>query len=262
MISYVRSKCPLVHSITNYVTVNDVANAILAIGASPIMSDEIKDVEDIVSISNALNINIGTLNERTVESMVKAGRKANELGIPVILDPVGAGASSFRNETVDRLLKEVKFTVIRSNLSEMCYIDSGLKGTKGVDSNLDENDISPEVVAKRVSEALGGVSAITGKVDVVAYKGKVAKIRSGVSEMKRITGTGCMLSGIIASFVASIDDPFLATANALASMGAAGCLAYERVKELGTGSLRVAIIDELSKMSDDTIKERGEIEIC
>lgn len=261
MISIVRSRCPLVHCITNYVTVNDTANAILAVGASPIMSDDINDVEDIVSISQALVINIGTLNERTVRSMVQAGMKANELGIPVVLDPVGAGASSYRNRTVDELLSKVSFTVIRGNLSEMAYINGSASRTKGVDSSMSEADADPVAVASAVSCKTGAVAAITGRVDTVAKDGRIARIYSGHPEMGRITGTGCMLSGIIGAFVGTGEDPFLMTANAIAAMGAAGIDAYEKAGHLGTGSFRVAIIDALSLMSDAMIKEKGQLEL-
>ena len=257
----VRAECPLVHCITNYVTVNDVANAILAVGASPIMSDEARDVEDIVSISQALVINIGTLNERTVESMLIAGRKANSLGVPVILDPVGAGASRYRCEVTDRLLREVRFTVIRGNLSEMAYIDGRVSGTKGVDSSMTEKDADPAAIAASVSERTGAVAAITGRVDAVARDGRIARISSGCAEMGRITGTGCMLSGIIGGFVGTGEDPFMATSEAIAAMGAAGLIAYEKAGNVGTGSFRVALIDALSMMDDETIRERGKLEI-
>ena len=261
MIATVRERCPLVHAITNYVTVNDVANSILAIGASPIMSDDISDVEDIVSISQALVINIGTLNERTVRSMIAAGRKANELSIPVVLDPVGAGASGFRNSTVDRLLDSIGFTVIRGNLSEMAYIDGQVSGTKGVDSSMTEKDADPVAIATSVADRTGAVAAITGRVDTVVKDGRVARISSGCAAMGRITGTGCMLSGIIGGFVGTGEDPFMATAEAIASMGAAGLIAYEKTRNVGTGSFRVALIDALSMMDDETIKEMGKLEI-
>lgn len=261
MIAVVRERCPLVHAITNYVTVNDVANSILAIGASPIMSDDISDVEDIVSISQALVINIGTLNERTIRSMIAAGRKANELSIPVVLDPVGAGASGFRNSTTDKLLDAIAFTVIRGNLSEMAYIDGRVSGTKGVDSSMTEKDADPAAIAASVSERTGAVAAITGRVDTVARDGRIARISSGCAEMGRITGTGCMLSGIIGGFVGTGEDPFMATSEAIAAMGAAGLIAYEKAGNVGTGSFRVALIDALSMMDDETIRERGKLEI-
>ena len=132
----VRAKSPLVHNITNYVTVNDCANMVLACGASPIMADDAAEVEDITTICGGLNINIGTLNSRTIESMLKAGKKANALGHPVVLDPVGAGASALRTGTAYRLLDEVRFTVIRGNISEVKTLASGAGTTKGVDADV------------------------------------------------------------------------------------------------------------------------------
>ena len=137
-IQKVRLNAPLIHHITNYVTVNDCANITLAIGASPIMADDAQEVLEITTMSNALVLNIGTLNERTIVSMLLAGKKANELGIPIILDPVGAGASRFRNETVKKLLNDIHFSVIRGNISEMCFL-AGLKSsTKSVDASLED----------------------------------------------------------------------------------------------------------------------------
>lgn len=255
----VRAKCPLVHCITNYVTVNDVANAILAVGASPIMSDEARDVEDIVSISQALVINIGTLNERTVESMLIAGRKANSLGVPVILDPVGAGASGYRCEVTDRLLREVRFTVIRGNLSEMSYIAGLGGGTKGVDSSLTEKDRDPAAVAAAVSSSFSAVAAITGRVDTVCYGSRVARISSGCAEMGSITGTGCMLSGVIGAFVGASDDAFRAAAAAIAAMGASGEAAFAAAGARGNGSFHMALIDALSHVDDGFIAEHGKL---
>ena len=255
----VRAECPLVHCITNYVTVNDVANAILAVGASPIMSDEARDVEDIVSISQALVINIGTLNERTVESMLIAGRKANSLGVPVILDPVGAGASRYRCEVTDRLLREVRFTVIRGNLSEMSYIAGLGGGTKGVDSSLTEKDRDPAAVAAAVSSSFSAVAAITGRVDTVCYGSRVARISSGCAEMGSITGTGCMLSGVIGAFVGASDDAFRAAAAAIAAMGASGEAAFAAAGARGNGSFHMALIDALSHVDDGFIAEHGKL---
>lgn len=255
----VRAECPLVHCITNYVTVNDVANAILAVGASPIMSDEARDVEDIVSISQALVINIGTLNERTVESMLLAGRKANSLGVPVILDPVGAGASRYRCEVTDRLLRKVRFTVIRGNLSEMSYIAGLGGGTKGVDSSLTEKDRDPAAVAAAVSSSFSAVAAITGRVDTVCYGSRVARISSGCAEMGSITGTGCMLSGVIGAFVGASDDAFRAAAAAIAAMGASGEAAFAAAGARGNGSFHMALIDALSHVDDGFIAEHGKL---
>lgn len=139
LLNRLKNKKPLIHNITNYVTVNDCANILLAIGASPIMADDLKESADITSIASALVINIGTLNERTIESMIASGKKANELNIPVVLDPVGAGASSFRNETTKRILEEIKISVLRGNMSEIKFIAGLESETKGVDAS--ESDL-------------------------------------------------------------------------------------------------------------------------
>lgn len=168
-----RSRSPLIHNITNYVTVNDCANMVLACGASPIMADDAAEVEEITAICGGLNINIGTLNSRTVTSMLLAGKKANQLGHPVVLDPVGAGASHLRTDTAFRLLREVQFTVIRGNISEIKTLASGAGTTKGVDADVadkvtEENLDSAVAFAKAFAARTGAVVAITGAIDIVA----------------------------------------------------------------------------------------------
>jgi hydroxyethylthiazole kinase len=265
----VKIKKPLVHNITNYVTVNDCANILLANGASPIMADDVKEVEEIVSICNGLVINIGTLNERTIDSMLKAGKKANELNIPVILDPVGAGASSFRTQTVYRLLDEVKFAVIRGNISEIKTVNDGVGSTKGVDA--DEEDVikydniqSAISLAQKLSSKTEAIIAITGETDVVANTKKAYIIKNGHAAMSRVTGTGCMLTAVIGSYcAANVGDYLEATACAIAAMGLAGERAYGKVQkyELGTGSLRTFIIDEISNMSYETLTGGMKVEL-
>lgn len=253
----VREKNPLVHCITNYVTVNDVANAILAVGGSPVMADDISEVAEIASISNAVVINIGTLNERTIISMEQAGVTANEKNIPVILDPVGAGVSSLRNKTVERLLKNVRFTAIRGNLSEMGFCAGKDSAARGVDSN-DENFSAAEV-AKIVAEKYSCVAIITGAVDTITDGKNFAFIKNGVPAMSKITGTGCMLSGILGAYLGACKDKFSAAVSAVASMGIAGEIAFEKYSTYGTGSLHIGIIDALSKMDDEFISARGKI---
>lgn len=257
LINEVRSKVPLVHNITNYVTVNDCANAVLAIGASPIMADDIKEAADIASISNALVINIGTLNQRTVESMLAAGIKANEMGIPVIFDPVGAGASAFRNETVKRILETVKVSIIRANLSEMSYI-AGLKvSTKGVDSSEEDAGNDAVAVAKDVANKYHCVAGITGAVDVISDGQRVAKVSNGVPLLSKVTGTGCMTSALVGSYAGAANgeyDYFHATVAGIASMGIAGEQAAS-VAEKGTGSFHIAIIDSLSKIDEKVMRD-------
>ena len=154
----VRSTCPLIHNITNYVTVNDCANMVLACGASPIMADDAAEVEDITTICGGLNINIGTLNSRTITSMLLAGKKANLLGHPVVLDPVGAGASQLRTDTANRLLREVKFTVIRGNISEVKTLASGAGTTKGVDA-----DVADKVTEENLDSAVAFAKAFAAR---------------------------------------------------------------------------------------------------
>ena len=202
----VRTKSPLIHNITNYVTVNDCANMVLACGASPIMADDAAEVEDITTICGGLNINIGTLNSRTIESMLKAGKKANALGHPVVLDPVGAGASALRTETAYRLLDEVRFTVIRGNISEVKTLASGAGTTKGVDADVadrvtEENLDGAVAFAKAFAAKTGAVVAITGAIDIVADGAKAYCIRNGHPMMSAITGTGCQLSALTAAFI-------------------------------------------------------------
>ncbi|HAZ06360.1 MAG TPA: hydroxyethylthiazole kinase [Acetobacterium sp.] len=261
MLKNVRNQPPLVHSITNYVTVNDCANIVLACGGAPIMADDINEVEEIIAICNALVINIGTLNERTVASMIKAGKKANALGRPVILDPVGAGASTLRTETVFTLLKEVQFSVIRGNVSEIKTIASGSGRTKGVDADISdaitEDNLDGMVAfAKALSQKNGAVIAITGAIDIVADSQKALVIRNGHPMMSRITGTGCMLTTVIGSYCgANPDDLLLATAAAVSCMGLCGELAFARVavEQAGTASFRTYLIDAMSRMDAQTL---------
>jgi len=268
MFENVRSKSPLIHNITNYVTVNDCANIVIACGASPIMADDKEEVADITSICNGLNINIGTLNSRTIESMLIAGKKANELNHPVVLDPVGAGASKLRTETALRLLDEVKFTVIRGNISEIKALASGSSSTKGVDADVTDkvtNENLDDVVAfaKAFSKKTGAVVAITGVIDIVADSGKAYCIRNGHSMMSSVTGTGCQLSAMTAAFVtANQDHPLEAAAAAVAAMGYAGEVAFGRMDKMdGNSSYRNYIIDAIYNMTPEMLEKGAKYEV-
>lgn len=252
----VREKCPLVHNITNYVTVNDVANIELAMGASPIMADDEAEAADIASIAKALVINIGTLNSRTILSMIKAGKAANSKNIPVVFDPVGAGASALRNETTEKLLKEVKFAVIRGNVSEMSYIAGISANTRGVDVSADDLRRDKLSIAKAVAEKYGCTAAITGEVDVITDGKRSVEIHNGVAELSRVTGTGCMTTGLLGGF-AAVCEPFAAAVCAVASMGIAGELSFE--KQSGTGSFHIGLIDAISQMNGEIFTERAKI---
>lgn len=261
IVDNVRNKTPLVHSITNYVTVNDCANILLACGASPIMADDLSEVEEITSICSALVINIGTLNERTISAMLKAGKRANELNHIVVLDPVGAGASHLRTSTTAQLVEELKFTVIRGNISEIKTVAQGSGTTRGVDADVsdkvtDENLDQATGFAKELSAKTGAVIAITGAIDIVADRNKAYIIRNGNALMSKITGTGCMLTTVIAAYCAANPDHVLdAAAAAVSAMGLCGELAYDRMSKNGDGtsSYRNHIIDFMSKMDGELL---------
>lgn len=266
--SNVRSLCPLVHNITNYVTVNDVANAILACGASPIMSDDADDVEDITSICGGLNINIGTLNKNTIPSMFLAGKKANSLGHKVLLDPVGAGASKLRTETALKLMKEVKFDVIRGNISEIKTLALGSGTTKGVDADVQdavsETNLEKSVAfVKNFAKSQNCVVAVTGAIDLVSDVEKCYVIRNGRAEMGKITGTGCQLSGITTAFlVANPNDILEATAASVCLMGLAGEIGWKNMqKGDGNSTYRNRIIDAIYNMNGEQLEKGAKFEI-
>jgi hydroxyethylthiazole kinase len=258
----VRVKKPLIHHITNYVTVNDCANITLAVGASPIMADALEEAADIARISSALVINMGTLNERTIQSMLAAGKAANKSCVPVIFDPVGAGASEFRNKTATRLLNEVKISVLRGNISEVCFLAGIQSDTKGVDAS--ENDLKnttdAATVAKTLSDRLNCVVAITGAVDVVSDGKKIICIENGQPMLTNLTGTGCMCSSLIGSFCGAAPGKLLeATSTALLTMGIAGEIAYEKAGGQGIGNFRVALHDAVSRMDAVTLTRRAKV---
>ena len=264
----VRKNCPLIHNITNYVTVNDCANMVLACGASPIMADDAAEVEDITTICAGLNINIGTLNSRTITSMLLAGKKANALGHPVVLDPVGAGASKLRTDTAYRLLKEVKFTVIRGNISEIKTLASGAGTTKGVDADVadkvtEANLDSAVSFAKAFAAQTGAVIAITGAIDIVADASTAYCIRNGNAMMSSITGTGCQLSALTAAFItANPDHPLEAAAAAVCAMGLAGEIAHKRLSPLdGNSTYRNYIIDAIYNMTPEQLEKGANYEV-
>lgn len=259
----VRKAVPLVHNITNYVTVNDVANILLACGGSPIMSDDIQEVEEIIAICSGLNINIGTLNQNTIPAMFAAGKRAAALGRPVLLDPVGAGASILRTQTARKLMEEVPFSIIRGNISEIKTLAVGSGTTKGVDADMadavtEENLDSAMVFAKTMAASTGAVIAVTGAIDLVADQERCYVIRNGRPEMGRITGTGCQLSALAVAFVAANPAHRLeATAAAVAAMGLAGEIAWTNMAPSdGNFTYRGRIIDAISHMDSVTL-DRG-----
>jgi len=254
----VREKRPLVHCLTNYVTVNDCANALLAVGAAPVMADDSGEAAEIAAIADAVVLNIGTLNAGTIPSMFAAGKSAAALGRPVVLDPVGAGASRLRTETALRLIAEIPFAVIRGNASEIKTLSAGSGSTRGVDA--DERDLAAGglealgAMACSLARKTGAVVAVTGPTDILSDGKRGAAVRNGHPLMSRITGSGCMLSAVIGGFCgASPDRLFEAVAAALCALGLAGEQAAQCAGSQGTGSFRTALIDSLSRMDEATL---------
>lgn len=259
-IETLRKTVPLVHNITNYVTVNDCANALLAIGASPIMADDIAEAADITAISSALVINIGTLNQRTIASMLAAGKRANEIGIPVVFDPVGAGASKLRNDVTREILNQVKISVLRGNISEISFVAGLDVSTKGVDASAADDGHDAVAVARAVAQKLGCTAAITGAVDVISDGNRVVKISNGHPMLSKVTGTGCMTSALVGAYAGVVRDGFTAAVAGIASMGIAGEIAFGKAGQTGTGSFHIAIIDALSKLDSSIMEERAKLD--
>ncbi|MCL1796744.1 MAG: hydroxyethylthiazole kinase [Eggerthellaceae bacterium] len=261
------SQAPLVHNITNYVTVNDCANALLAIKASPIMSDEPDDVVDITSICNALTINIGTLNEQSIKGMFLAGERAGELGHPIVLDPVGAGASKLRTDTASDLLDRLNITVIRANMSEARALAGAAATTRGVDVCPDdvvtrENLHESARFACELAARTNAVVVITGPIDLVANAHQAYAISNGSPLQSRITGAGCMLSCICAAYAAANEETLIeGMLAATVHMGLAGEQAAARMgANDGNGAFRSYLLDALYTMNADTLCAGAKIE--
>lgn len=268
MLYNVRQCHPLIHSITNYVTVNDCANMLLACGGSPIMADDPEDAAEITAICVGLNINIGTLNKRTIPAMIAAGVRSNELDHPVLLDPVGAGASRMRTDTALLLMRKIKFTVIRGNISEIKTLASGTGTTKGVDAdvadqvteqNLDETVSFAKSFARRTES----VVAITGAIDIVADEKRAFCIRNGNPMMRAVTGTGCQLSALTTAFVtANPGSPLEAASAAVCAMGLCGEIAYQRlVWQDGNVTYRNYIIDAMYRLTPKALEKGAKYEV-
>ena len=273
LLDNVRRRRPLIHCITNYVTANDCANILLACGGSPIMADDPGEVEEITALCGGLNLNIGTLNTRTVPAMLAAGKKANELGHPVVLDPVGAGASALRTDTALRLLEQIRFSVIRGNISEIKALALGRGFTTGASTQGVDADAGDAVRSETLAEAVrfargfakktGAVVAVTGAIDIVAGADRAWCIFNGHPMMSAVTGTGCQLSALTAAFAAANPDRVPeAAAAAVCAMGVCGELAHRRLSERdGNASYRNYIIDAAYRLDGDTLDKMAKYEI-
>ncbi|MGG0657482.1 hydroxyethylthiazole kinase [Rummeliibacillus pycnus] len=243
-ISKIRMTSPLVHCMTNYVVANFTANGLLAIGASPVMADEASEVEEMVSIASALLLNIGTINTRTKEAMILAGRKANEKKIPVVLDPVGVGATTFRKQTVHQLLEAVKFDLIRCNAGELATIAGVKWQTKGVDSG--EGEIDVEQVAQQVARQYNCLVIVTGPSDILTNGEQTRSIVGGHELMTQVTGTGCLLSAVCSAALSVEGDPLAVLHDVLQDYKAVA----ERAAIAGPlGSFQVEVLNALHDIS-------------
>ena len=254
----VKEQSPLIHHITNYVTVNDCANIVLAIGGSPVMADDQEEVAEMVGFASALVLNIGTLNARTINSMLIAGVKAKELGVPVILDPVGVGATTLRTNTAEKIIMSLKPEVIRGNMSEIKVLAGQNVAIKGVDSIADEQGSS--VIAKSFAAELGCVIAITGKTDVVSDGCKVCLIDNGHRILADVTGTGCMTTSLVGTFCGVTKDYYSATVAGIISMGLAGEIAHASLRPgEGIGTFRNRLMDSIYNLTPEILATKGKI---
>jgi len=254
----IRSKRPLVHSITNYVVMNETANAVLCIGALPIMSHAKEEVEEMAAAADALVLNIGTLSPDWIDAMEIAGRRANSMNKPVILDPVGAGATAFRTSSCRRLLESVKISIIRGNAGEIAALADIYSEVKGVESIAAAQ--SPEEIAKTCAAKYDCTAAVTGQVDVVSDGCRVARISNGDAMLGRVVGTGCMSTVIIGCFAGVESDSFMAAVGGLTAFGIAGELA---ANESGAkpGTFHVELYNALDALSSTDIRSLARLEI-
>ncbi|MBA2870667.1 hydroxyethylthiazole kinase [Anoxybacillus calidus] len=254
----VRQVNPLVHNITNVVVTNFTANGLLALGASPVMAYAKEEVADMARIAGALVLNIGTLNETEIEAMLIAGKSANENRVPVIFDPVGAGATAYRTETARKIVKEVKISIVRGNAAELANVIGESWDIKGVDAGEGSGDVV--ALAKKVAQQLGTIVAITGKEDVVTDGDTTYVIHNGHPILTKVTGTGCLLTSVIGAFAAVEKDLLLAAVSALVSYGVAAEVAASKKGEEGPGSFQIEFLNELAKVGAVEISQYGSIE--
>lgn len=259
LLARIREKAPLIHNITNFVVMNSSANILLAIGASPVMAHCRAEVEEMTSMASALVLNIGTIQEDWLKSMILAARTANSVGIPVILDPVGAGATRLRTEAVKEIMENSSISVLRGNCSEVLSLGSADIKTKGVDSSLSMSDQIVDA-AKKMAIDKSCIIAISGEEDCITDGSKVFRVSNGQPIMTRVTGTGCGLSAVTAAFCAVADDDLArATAAAFGYYGLCADLAVQTSDK--PGSFPAAFIDHLYSAGSEEIEGHLEINV-
>lgn len=252
-----RERKPLIHNITNFVVMNSTANVLLACGASPVMAHAAEEVEEMVSLAGALVLNIGTLAPDWIASMLKAGKRANEIGIPIILDPVGSGATRLRTESAQLLLKKLTVSVVRGNASEVLSLAKEGSRTKGVDSRHGVEEAAGAAVS--LSQELDTVLAITGAVDLITDGKTICRVFNGHELMGYVTGTGCAATVIIGAFLAVDPSPLTAAVTGLAYFGLAGEKAAERASS--PGQFQVGLYDALYTITPDELARGARIKV-
>ncbi|MDK2856509.1 MAG: hydroxyethylthiazole kinase [Bacillota bacterium] len=258
----IREERPLVHHVTNIVVANITANITLAFGAAPVMADAPEEVEDMVAQAQALVLNTGTPSRAGWEAMLRAGRAANRSGIPVVLDPVGVGATQFRKDLVHELVSELKFAVIRGNLAEMGMLAGEAVRPRGVDSRLEEGARAEDEnwrakIARAVAERFQTVAVVTGRRDFVASGRRLARVENGHPLLTAITGSGCMATAVIGAWVAVAEDAFLAAYGALAAYGVAAELAAEKAG--GPGTFQAYLFDAAHHLTGEVLAQRARV---
>ena len=251
-IQRIRAEAPLVHNITNYVVMNTTANALLAIGASPVMAHAVEEVAEMTGLARALVINIGTLSAPWVEAMVRAGKEARRRKLPVVLDPVGSGTTQFRTTTAQMLMQEIHPAIIRGNASEIRSLIRPGRGPKGVDSRHLPEEVLDD--ARALSRSAGCVVSVSGPVDLIVEGDAVARVANGHAMMSKVTGMGCTASALTGAFAAVNPVSFQAAAQAMAVMGIAGELAAGRA--VGPGTFQLNFLDALYCLQESDIAQR------
>ena len=251
----IRTKKPLVHNITNFVVMNYTANALLACGASPVMAHAPEEVVEMVSLAGALVLNIGTLTPYWVDSMLKAGRRANELNTPIILDPVGAGATKLRTDSAKEIIDALSIQVVRGNASEVLSLACEGSRTKGVDAIHSVDEAADAAVS--LAMELNTTLAITGKVDLITDGERIYRVSNGHELMGYVTGSGCTATAIIGAFLAVDNDPVEATATGLAYFGLAG--EHAAAKASAPGTFQMVLLDALYTMGEEELREGAQI---
>ncbi|WP_153127080.1 hydroxyethylthiazole kinase [Peribacillus tepidiphilus] len=258
-IERIRTMNPLIHNITNVVVTNFTANGLLALGASPVMAYAHEEVADMAKIASALVLNMGTLDETVVESIIIAGKSANENNVPVVFDPVGAGATPYRTESARRILREVKVNVLRGNAAEVANVIGEEWAIKGVDAGNGTGNVVS--LAQKAARQLRCITVLTGKEDVITNGDTTYVVGNGHPILTKVTGTGCLLSSVIGAFYAAGEQPLYAVTEAVAYYGVAAELAAAKTVEKGPGSFQIEFLNQLAVVSDEILNDREKIQL-